>query len=152
MPWTWLAGVHLVARPAPVMAHTCRPLSQRAKLLVTRRGGDAYACHCVSHAMRGEPWRYSGLVWGHGVMGHLGLAWACVALRQLAWPCSGSLASRHEFVRVGGCVPLWDKTPPGGPTRLGGSAVAIRPSPQIFCHFAMLHITQRLHVSQIPAI
>jgi hypothetical protein len=39
---------------------------------------------------------------------------------------------------------LWDKTPPGGRTRLGGSAVAIRPSPQIFCHFAMLRITQML--------
>lgn len=39
---------------------------------------------------------------------------------------------------------MWDKTPPGGPTRLGGAAVAIRPSPQIFCHFAMLRITQML--------
>ncbi len=84
--------------------------------------------------MRGEPWRYSGLAWGHGVMGQLGLA----------WPCAGLRAGLDEFARDGGAWGELSKTPPRGPTRLGGVAVAIRPSPQIFCHFAMLHITQTL--------
>jgi hypothetical protein len=53
--------------------------------------------------MRGQPWRYSGLVWRGEVMG----------LCALAWACAGLLASRREFVRDGGGVPLWDKTPPG---------------------------------------
>lgn len=43
-------------------------------------------------------------------MGQLGLAWPCVGLR----------ASRREFVRDGGGVLLWDKTPPGSDPVAGG--------------------------------
>jgi len=75
--------------------------------------------------MRGQPWRYSGLAWRHGVMGQL----------DLAWPCACLLASRREGVRDWGAWGELSKTPPGGSDPVGGGGCSYPPLPTNFLPF-----------------